>query len=585
MEKTITVGDASLEITDQLVGKVTIRWGEKSKQIALCAFSDPEHKTSVNGAKVFKRSGKALTQAISVGKILKDKPSGQYYLVATAEGFENKPVSFEWTKPEVVTNAPTPAPTEESAPESKPPAPPTVTETIPTKVAPPADTTVTPDENLVLTSVSERLDVIEMTQRLWAEKLQRQTFKPKDLPAIPSWIAEMELRLEKIKQILLRQSDPKFNQAQTRADECSMWLVEFKKKVGQLQAPTKPAPIPTPAPAAPSIPTPVPTPAQPPTPDLSGRVEKLEEGLGNLGIEVGNTGNRVTKVDAKVDKLGTSLEESLNTVLGEIKEEIKGLKTSPSPAPTTQPALPATPPPSSGGSGTGDNGGQQTSTKPKPEKNWLIWFVLLAGILGTILLLLGIGGWIRSAFLEGVLLGSKGTPTSMMVPATATTNTAPVPQAVAPPVTTSQAPTLTQAELEAFATKHLAMQAEHNKAIEKMVGLAATTSSPATITPTTAHQTAETKAGVTINGNGKNIVAGRDVTVINNYNHSFPTSSGDKNGSVATLQSSKPVTMGGVVPQWSPTLMSGYVCVPLAADGSGSEGYWIYGILTTVRGV
>jgi hypothetical protein len=235
--------------------------------------------------------------------------------------------------------------------------------------------------------------------------------------------------------------------------------------------------------------------------------------------------SRVEKLEKRADQTDQSLDAVSSLAAKGIKEltrAIADLKPSSPPASGTpspqQPIIQHFHYPQSkdnaGIGGDGDDsskGGKASADKNPPKSADRSWIMLLLGILGTLLLFIGVGGWIVSSLLGGWILGSKGpsagfTP-AMVPPVVMITNTVtPVtPPAVQQAVASTQ-PVLTPEEIQAYANKHLAMQIQANKVTENIPGL---TSHPVDQT---------TKGGKEINNSG---IIGNGNTIINNY-HQAP---------------------------------------------------------------
>jgi len=499
MDKEIKVGDAEIKTTPK---GLVVTWGEKSRGIALCGYSDEEHKKTVGESRTIVRSGEAKSENVNLGKIIGEKATpGTYYFVAVAEGFEDLPVSFEWRKPEVIRNTPTvksPPPQALATPPTSAPAP---------SVMPKAPTSIQTDTDLVLKAVSERLDVIEATQRVWSEKHTKGTFIPDR-----GMLDLMDQGLNEIENILSSQSGPKFNEERERIDNCKIQLKIFKEILA-ISIIEKNRKIPAPK----SMPTRAP--ATITQPDLSVRINGLEGEIQGIKGTLNNHAEDLKKTEEKVGEIETEVKGIRNEVktgFENLKVGINSLKQ-------------ATPSQIDNGSSGNNNGGGDTGKGKASAEPWSLGGSWL-GVLITLVILFVIGlialcafqaGWIHkspAAIGATYMGGSTQQPLIVTVTNAMSQMTPPVggQQAVAAP------PALTPEQIEAFAAKHLKDQTEHAKAMEAMVANATS--------PPPARQKAEAEGrSITITMGDDSIIAGRDVTVINNYNPP-PTSSGNGGG-------------------------------------------------------
>lgn len=161
------------------------------------------------------------------------------------------------------------------------------------------------------------------------------------------------------------------------------------------------------------------------TPDDSPARGQEDEGRIPIVSRVEKLEKRADQTDKDLDAVGSLAAKGIN----ELTRAIADLK------PSTPPASGGTPPPqqpiiqhfhypqskdNAGTGGDGDdssgNGGKASADKNPPKSADRSWIMLLLGILATLLLLLGFGGWIISSLLGGWILGSK-VPTAGFMPA------------------------------------------------------------------------------------------------------------------------------------------------------------------------
>jgi hypothetical protein len=304
-------------------------------------------------------------------------------------------------------------------------------------------------------------------------------------------------------------------------------------------------------------------------------------------------GDRLSKVEEEV--------AGLKTGLGEVRDQVKGFEGKMDDGFGSMRKMitdlkPATPPKLKDDDGDGNNGDKVSSNAQDPYsaghglKGLLIGLAVMF-VLGLIILcthLMSSRSAAPQVVVPNIYMGGfqqQRQPIADRAEPEAPASPKGGQHAVTPPPATTSPD-----ELAKIADEMKAIRADQAKFLERERGLMVNTAKPE-----------KAKSGMTIGDN--NIVAGHDVT-INNYLLP-PTSSGKGSPAIATPPPTASVTSSDTtstttttstgssgrrhvtktkcedrpvyIPRyWSPTLMVGFTCVPVAADGSGSEGYWVY---------